>query len=262
MLEDRRLLDARQHAFRKGKGTSSFFCNLDDHIEEIINNNHHGEFALLDLEKAYDRTWKANIIKTLSAWGIEGNMLSFIQYFLGNRSFRVPIGGKTSEPRSQENGMPQGSVLSVTLFLIAMETMFEHIPAHIDVLLYADDILVISKSPFRTLVKRKLQEGVNAIVKWADSVGFSISSEKSRLLHCCKIQRHKRKQTPLKVNNQTVKEVNCARILGVQLDRKLSFQKHISHSKKEATSRLRIVNTIGGGAKLATGKPSLPSGKR
>lgn len=261
MLEDRNLLDARQHAFRKGKGTGSYFCCLDDHIETIVSKNYHGEFALLDLEKAYDRTWKRNIINTLNAWGIEGSMLSFICYFLGNRSFRVSIGGNTSEARNQENGVPQGSVLSVTLFLIAMEPLFAHIPTNVDVLLYADDILVISKSLSREAVRKQLQQGVNAVVKWAHSVGFSISGEKSRLLHCCNLQRHKGKRKPLTISDQTVKQVNCARILGVQLDNKLSFEKHIASSKKDATSRLRILKIIGERSKICNRRTITTVGK-
>lgn len=107
ILEENKQLDIRQHAFRKGKGTGSYFSCLDQYLEDAITNNHHCELALLDLSKAYDMTWKWNIIKTLNNWGIEGRLLNIIQNFLSDRSFRVAVGGKLSGLKSQENGIPQ-----------------------------------------------------------------------------------------------------------------------------------------------------------
>lgn len=250
ILEDMELLDPRQHAFRKGKGTGSYFCELDDKLENVINDNHHCELALLDLAKAYDRTWTRNILTNLNTWGIEGHLFNFIQHFLSDRKFKVLIGRETSGLRIQENGVPQGSVLSVTLFLVAMQTIFANIPSNVDALIYADDILLISKGPFQASVRKKLQIAVDSVVDWAHSVGFSISAEKSQLIHCCRIKRHRGHIKSLTTNNTKVKQVTCARILGFYLDNKINFKRHINHLRKSATKRLRIVKAIGGRSKV------------
>ncbi len=56
------------------------------------------------MEKAYDTTWK------------RGRLPLFISDFLKNRKFSVQIGATLSELYDQEEGVPQGSILSVTLF--------------------------------------------------------------------------------------------------------------------------------------------------
>ena len=69
-----------------------------------------------DLEKAYDTTWKYGILKDLHEAGLRGRMPVFISKFLDNRNFRVRIGSTFSDSFEQEMGVPQGSILSVTLF--------------------------------------------------------------------------------------------------------------------------------------------------
>lgn len=61
----------------------------------------------LDLSKAFDRTWRTNIVDKIRSWDIRGNMLTCIRNFLGDRVFRVAIGSTLSQLRVQENGIPQ-----------------------------------------------------------------------------------------------------------------------------------------------------------
>jgi hypothetical protein len=116
-LECNGRLDKRQHAFRAGRGIDTYFAELDQSLPSI---DEHCLIASLDLSKAYDTTWRHGILSTLSSWRIRGRMMNILQSFLSNRTFQVSIGGKTSREFQLENGVPQGSVLSVTLFLIAI----------------------------------------------------------------------------------------------------------------------------------------------
>ena len=47
----------------------------------------------------------------------------FIQNFLSNRVFRVPLGSVYSDIHGQEMGVPQGSILSVTLFILKINSI-------------------------------------------------------------------------------------------------------------------------------------------
>ena len=68
------------------------------------------------LEKAYDTTRKHGIMKDLHKLGLKGRLPLFIQNFLSDRTFNVPIGNTLSDIFKQEQGVPQGSILSPTLF--------------------------------------------------------------------------------------------------------------------------------------------------
>lgn len=76
----------------------------------------------------------------------KGNMLEFIKNFLRNRIFLVKTSNTLFETFNQENGVPQGSSRSVTLFLISINDIFEGISHPNIPLLYADDFTIICQS--------------------------------------------------------------------------------------------------------------------
>ena len=55
---------------------------------------------------------------TLAHYGITGNILQWIQNYLGNRQQRVKLKGTTSALSNITCGVPQGSILRPLLFLI------------------------------------------------------------------------------------------------------------------------------------------------
>lgn len=74
----------------------------------------------LDIAKAYDTTWRPRIIKKLQKILCNRNLLFFVKHCLENRTFQVKINGHLSSTLKQENGVPQGSTILVTLFLVAL----------------------------------------------------------------------------------------------------------------------------------------------
>ena len=74
--------------------------------------------VFFDLEKAYDTAWKYGILLDLFKAGLRGHMPTFIAQFLENRQLRVRLGTTLSDLYDQEMGVPQGSILSVTLFAL------------------------------------------------------------------------------------------------------------------------------------------------
>jgi len=58
------------------------------------------------------------ILKDLHAAGVRGQLPLFVDGFLQNRKFQVRVGGSYSKLFEQETGVPQWSILSVTLFCL------------------------------------------------------------------------------------------------------------------------------------------------
>ncbi|XP_058448897.1 uncharacterized protein LOC131428855 [Malaya genurostris] len=234
-------LDKRQHAFRPGRGTDTYFAELEKSLPTA---DEHCLIASLDLSKAYDTTWRHGIVRTLKKWRIRGRMLNIIQSFLSERTFQVSVGRHLSREHPLENGVPQGSVLSVTLFLVAMQPIFQVIPKGVDILLYADDILLAVRGARSDGLYRKLQAAVKAADHWTKSVGFAMSATKSFIFYCSPNIRNEPTgditidQTPIPTTNQL-------RILGVTLDRTLTFRPHCKLTKKACEARLRILRMIG-----------------
>lgn len=73
--------------------------------------------------------------------------------------------------RSQENGIPEGSVIAPTLFLICMQSLLKNIPPNVHILVYADDIVILSFHNFKSIARKRMQFAVNFVSEWADHHG-------------------------------------------------------------------------------------------
>jgi len=70
---------------------------------------------------------------------IKGNIINFIINYLSNRIIQVFNNGTLSSPFILENGSPQGSSLSSTLFLMAINDLPSIIRPPNKITMYADD---------------------------------------------------------------------------------------------------------------------------
>lgn len=162
-LEKQGSLHPRQFAFRKGKGIINYFAEFDDITSKAAVNGEHCEIVTLDIKKAYDRVWHRSIMEAVLGSKEGTRMNKFISSFLQQRSARVSFGGQMSRCFEQENGVPQGSVISVTFFLLAMNSLFKNVKDFV----YADDIVIIATGKRVGFLRKILQKAVTAIEKRA-----------------------------------------------------------------------------------------------
>lgn len=106
-------------------------------MEKASSEDLHVDVISVDLSKAYDLTWRLPILTILKKWDI------YVTNYLRNGSFRVLKAGATSSPRLVDNDIPKGSVILVTLFFIAMNSVFGRIPPEVHLIVYADDITLV-----------------------------------------------------------------------------------------------------------------------
>ena len=113
-LEKNNILCPEQLGFRKHRATIDALTQLTCHIEKGFKEKKHTVAVFFDLEKAYDPIWRTEILNYMHEMGLRGNLPAFAEGFLSSREFCVRVGASHSEYFVQEEGLPQGSVLSVT----------------------------------------------------------------------------------------------------------------------------------------------------
>ena len=138
------------------------------------------------LEKAYDTTWKYGIMKDLHGMDLRGRLPLFIKNFLSERTFRVRVGTSLSDFYDQEMGVPQGSILSVTLLIVKINSITSCIRNGVDKSLFVDDFGVSYRSNHMQAIERQLQLHLNTIEDWADHYGFKFSQLKTVCVHFCR----------------------------------------------------------------------------
>ena len=147
-LETNGLITNMQTGSRKRSGIIDYLIRLETFIRK-----QHLTAVFCDLEKAYDTTWKYGILRDLYNLGLRGRLPMFIKNFLFERTFTVCLGSTFSNSQHQEEGVPQGSILSVTLFSIKINNIVKCLTPSIDCALYIDDFVICYRATHMNIVE-------------------------------------------------------------------------------------------------------------
>ena len=180
-LESNHLFNKNQGGFRKGRTTTDQLVKLETFVREGMIKGEHVVTVFFDLEKAYDTAWKYGVLRDLKDLGLKGHLPKFISNFLADRRFRVRLGNTTSDPLEQEEGYPQGSILSVVLFLLKINSINNNI--RVDNSIFVDDFCISFRGNKMHVIERQLQGAINNLMFWADTNGFRFSKTKTVCMH-------------------------------------------------------------------------------
>ena len=132
-----------EYGFGSSQSTSDLLTFLSDRIARTFNRSGATQAVALDISKAFDRVWHAGFLHKLKSYGISGQIFSLISSFLSNRRLRVVLDGKSSQEYPVNAGVPQGSILGPTFFLLYINDLPDDVIC--DITLYADDTALYSK---------------------------------------------------------------------------------------------------------------------
>jgi endonuclease/exonuclease/phosphatase family metal-dependent hydrolase len=220
-LENNNLLANQQYGFRKNRSTLDVLSILENEACEAIRRKHYFSLCSLDLTSAYDRCWRRGILNEMLKMNINGRMLRYSSNFMSNRRIKVAIGNTMSNEVILENGVPQGAVISVTLFLIAINPITKLETITTKMVGYADDWVVYSSSALPHPAYTNIQTVIDKIDKWTSENGFSISNNKTKTLMISR--RAKVADEPkIRIQGQEIENVLHHKILGLTFDYRLN----------------------------------------
>ena len=161
-----------QCGFCKNCSTVDHLVRFESFVREAFIKKEHVVAIFFFLEKAYGTTWKHNILRDLHELGFWGQLPCFISNFLSDRLFQVKIGCTVSDFHVQENGVPQGSILSPVLFNIKIKDIVTAVLKDSESSLIVDDFALCLRGRSLPSVIRWLQLCVNSVNKWVQENGF------------------------------------------------------------------------------------------
>lgn len=184
-------------------------------------------FALMDVEKAYNKVCRNGLIHKLWKLKCPLWLIKILQSWLQHRSFTVRIDGSLSSPRDAEVRLPQGSPISPILFNLFLYDIptFPDDPKT-NILQFADDTAIITKGVGSDCTLRRLQIALDTILAYTDTWKIKVNHGKTAIMV---MGRKQPKRDYLKIRGRINLLQNQATYLGITIDRRLNFTKHVKH---------------------------------
>lgn len=226
-LEEKAIIPNEQFGFRHGHSTEGQALRLAENIYHNLEQRNFTAALFMDISKAFDKVWHDGIIVKLKEFDISQQIISLIATFLRDRTFQVRFGKEITDKKSIEAGVPQGAVLSPTLYNIYTAD----IPRNLDnseIFTYADDTAIASYSRNLKLAINSLQNSINKIIEWLNKWKIKLNTQKCKPI----IFTRRRQVTEQKIdiNGILLNWNETAKYLGIRFDKKLTWSCHVQQT--------------------------------
>lgn len=238
-LEKYNILQPNQYGFRNGKSTSDAIEQVTSFIVNSLDKSKKCLGIFLDLAKAFDTVSVPILLKKLDSIGIRGQPLRLLADYMTDRKQSLKVNDTVSNEELVHYGVPQGSVLGPTLFLIYINDLCRLTLLNGQIVTFADDTVLLFHGKSWRNVNELADEGFRLVTKWLDNnlltlnatktkfISFSIRSNTQPPPNSICIKAHYCSRKDVQCDCTKLQEVSHIRYLGVIIDKNLNWQEHV-----------------------------------
>ena len=206
--------------------------------------------VFIDFHKAFDVIDHELLLKKLSIYGVRSSSTALFKLYLSERKQFITLGKVKSEQLSVKQGVPQGSILGLVLFLLFVNNMPLHVhKSTVDI--YADDSTLSSSSNWKTIssLNQTLSDDLAEIERWARGNKMYINKYKTKALlvkgKC--LQRHMDQDSgklEVVMDTAEIEQVASHKLLGLIIDEDLTYKVYVNECCNKLSERLGLLHHI------------------
>lgn len=232
-LDDNNILHDSQHGFRKLRSCETQLLELTEELTERTENGKQTDILVMDFSKAFDRVNHSLLLHKLTRYGVTGTTAAWIASFLQDRRQSVVVNGCKSSFVNVKSGVPQGSVLGPSLFLVYINDLPNALTSQAR--LFADDTAVY-RMVTNDEEQNDLQQDLQRLEVWENSWDMKFHPTK-----CCALSVTRRNttiQSQYRIHDHVLEKVNNVKYLGVTIQQNMNWDGHVNAVYNKANKTL------------------------
>jgi len=232
---------AGQYGFRNNHSTSLALMDLMEEITTSLDKKQTTVGVLIDLKKAFDTIDHGILIKKMYIYGVRGIALKWLESYLKDRLQYVMLNDTNSGLINMLCGVPQGSILGPTLFLLYINDM-HNVSDILSFILFADDTNIFYTGNNVNDICSIMNRELKMLSIWFKVNKLSLNIAKTNFM----VFTNKLNSADfnLHINNVVIERVFEAKFLGVIIDCKLNWSSHIKYIQSKIAKSLSIMYKV------------------
>ena len=224
--------------FRKSFSTQHSIINMIRKWQSCLNTSGRVGAVLMDLSKAFDCLPHDLLVAKLAAYGFGVKTLNLFHSYLSGRKHRVRVGSIVSDLLEIFLGVPQGSVLGPILFNIFINDLLFVVQESI--CNFADDNTLYICGTNITDITRRINKDLEIVLHWFTNNGMVANPDKFQAIFLGNTNNN----ITLNIGSTKITGSNEVKLLGVTIDRQLTFYPHITNICAKASAKTKALMRI------------------
>lgn len=241
-----------QFGFRQGHSTIHPLLKLVEDARKAASRRRVTVACFMDIAKAFDSVWLEGLTYKLIKQKFSAQTIKIIRSFIKDRTFIVKINNQTSQTTNMMAGVAQGSVIGPILYNLYTADAPIDENNKCQILQYADDTLIYDTSSISPqLAGKHIETYAKTITNYYAEWGIAVNDEKTQIMTILphissrtKTASKQSKNLKIKINNTIIKPTNNIRYLGVLINYRLNYGRHIEKTLTAARNSYHSIRPL------------------